>query len=96
MVKAGERAYALLKGDQENVYLFGFGVYDGEHIPPPEAKFFGQSFLHENPRITLDDGKQVFGFECWWGAEANFENMRKGRAIVKVDIEEERKRSRDT
>lgn len=38
-----------------------------------------------NPRIDLDDGSVVWGFECWWGDEAGFDdNFVKGRAVVTV------------
>lgn len=94
MIKPGERAYAMMSANETHVFLFGFGVYNGLHIPPPEVKFMGLT-LHEhdypNPQITLGDGKKVFGCECWWGAEADFESVRKDREVVMVDIEQKRK-----
>lgn len=28
--------------------------------------------IGRNPKIRLDDGREVWGCECWWGPEANF------------------------
>jgi hypothetical protein len=71
------------------MYLFGFGVYDGDKIPPPElgVRFFGMTMDHPNPQITLDNGKLVFGCECWWGSEEEIKKQCVGRKVVEVDIE---------
>lgn len=37
-----------------------------------EMKAAGQipaDFVWTNPRITLDDGRVVWGAQCWWGPE---------------------------
>jgi hypothetical protein len=43
-----------------------------------------------NPRIKLDSGKTVWGYECYWGPESKMRDYIGGRQIVEVDIEEER------
>lgn len=47
--------------------LIGYGVYDGDFVIPAECAMLTSS--PNSPRITLDDGSIVWGFECWWGPE---------------------------
>jgi hypothetical protein len=61
----GTRVIALLDAGNGVVRSFGEGVYAGDFPLPPEAKFF--IFRQSNPRIDLDNGKTVWGCECWWG-----------------------------
>lgn len=79
-MRIGERVGAVRKADDETVYLLGYGTYDGNHVPP-------SGWLHElgiaNPRITLDDGRVVWGHECWWGSE---EEVRAGIGDRRVEI----------
>lgn len=46
--------------------------------------------LRSNPRIRLDNGKTVWGCECWWGPEEAVKEKISGCNIINVDIEEER------
>jgi hypothetical protein len=82
----GERVGAMQRADPSTVYLFGYGVYDGDHQPPDE---FGVPF--PNPRITLDNGKVVWGCECWWGSEERIKQEIGARTVVEVDPEEHRR-----
>lgn len=43
--------------------------------------------LYKSPRITLDNGKVVWGSECWWGAEKSVRAHLRGKAFVLVDID---------
>ena len=73
--KKGDRIGAVLKSDDDTVYLLGYGVYDGDDVPPndPSGERGLMSLVHEvgnkNPKIKLDDGRIVWGCECWWGSE---------------------------
>jgi hypothetical protein len=89
----GIRVGAISHADEETVYLFGYGVYDGDKVPPEELKVqaFGILLDRPNPQITLDDGKLVFGCECWWGPEEKVKTMIGSRKVVVVDIEAARK-----
>lgn len=100
----GTRVFAVLSADQNEVKLLGHGEYIGDRLLKEEANQnvrgpFGipiRSIVemdpeHKNPCIKLDDGKIVWGFECWWGPETRFNEMVKGRAIINVDIDEARK-----
>lgn len=88
MTKIGERVIAISCVKDGIVYYYGEGVYTGDFLLPPEARGF--NFGQENPRIDLDNGKTVYGCECWWGpidkVKTNFESLE----WVVVDIEEER------
>jgi hypothetical protein len=44
-----------------------------------------------NPRIRLDDGKVVWGCECWWGDEEAVDQQYEGWTVVMKDIDEVRK-----
>lgn len=51
--------------------------------------------LPENPKIVLDNGKVVWGCECWWGSEERFnEGAGKGVKVVEVSIDEYREEGR--
>lgn len=89
----GVRVGAVCNADEKTVRLYGYGVYEGDEVPPPGIQIFGQE-LHElghaNPKIKLDSGKVVWGCECWWGAEEKVKTMIGDRTVVEVDIEAER------
>lgn len=90
---AGIRVGAMRSADKEKVYMFGWGVYEGDFVPD-EAAGFGAEMAREagrtNPRIRLDDGTVVYGCECWWGPVADVEASIQGREVVTVSIEEAR------
>ena len=95
-LKIGERVGAISHADDDNVYFFGYGTYQGEEVPPPEVKFMGMTMRNANPKIVLDNGKVVWGCECWWGPEERinrqleFGDDNKKKTIVLVDIEKAR------
>jgi len=66
------------------VHLLGFGVFDGDQVLPEQLALFEG---HKNPRLTLDNGKQVWGIQCWWGAEDKIKDKIAGRNIVNTDID---------
>jgi hypothetical protein len=68
MRQAGMRVYAIIDGNAQKVRLLGFGVYEGDHPAPAGSPLAGIP----NPRIRLDNGDVVWGFQCWWGAEEKF------------------------
>lgn len=86
MTKEGTRVIAIQKADSENVWLFGYGKYLGLKAIPKEICEILEGV--ENPCIELDNGKLVFGCECWWGENLD---IIKGRKIIDVDVEEARK-----
>lgn len=48
------------------------------NIPPEERVALaqkirgGETTMGRNPRLRLDDGRSVWGIECWWGPAAEF------------------------
>lgn len=69
-VEKGARIGAVMSMDDQRVLLLGYGVYEGLGQPPP-GRIASDA---PNPKMTLDNGDIVWGFECWWGSE---EQMKK-------------------
>lgn len=115
----GVRVVAISYADEKNVYIYGYGVYEGGFVPPGidvEADY--QRFVESyemlrtadptmpelepnlakaiisvplrNPRIKLDSGKTVWGYECWWSEITGLEAAAAGKTIIEVDIDETR------
>lgn len=84
----GFRVGAILEADENTVKLLGYGVYAGEEIPPDE-------FLHDlgikNPKIVLDSGGVVWGYQCWWGDEDTVKKQLGDRQVIIVDLDGEPK-----
>lgn len=72
----GERVGAVLSADATTVNFFGYGVYDGD---------LDSSLGFPNPRITLDSGGVVWGYQCWWGSEDEVKKFIGDRTIVHVE-----------
>ena len=88
MKTKGSRAGAILKADAKTVHLIGYGVYVGDEIPPENVGGFNLAI--PNPKIELDNGKFVFGCECWWATEDEVIKMVGFRKVVDVDIDKHR------
>ena len=86
MVKVGDRIGAIQKADEKTVHLFGYGVYDGEFVPDEDG-FLKQNGI-TNPRFTLDDGSIMWGYKCWWGPEAQIQEMISERKVILVNPED--------
>ena len=66
------RIGAIRNADANTVYVFGFGVYSGDEIPPDDVPGpFGRLGLLgvKNPKLVMDDGTVIWGCESWWGDE---------------------------
>lgn len=71
--KVGDRVGAISHSDGDVLYMFGWGTYQGDEVPPPKTRGpFGDHHKWgiANPKIMLDDGGVVWGCQCWWGSEA--------------------------
>ena len=88
--KKGDRVGAVQSVTNGVARLYGYGKYVGDEVPGDEVG--GLNVGLANPKIELDNGKHVFGCECWWSPE---EEMRKMLAqcdeVIEVDIDEVRK-----
>jgi hypothetical protein len=92
-VTPGARVGAISHADDNTVYLFGFGTYEGEFVPQDLTTELGKLLQDAdvpNPRIKLDSGQTVWGCECWWGSEEKITNIIGTREIVHVDIDDVR------
>lgn len=95
---AGSRVFAIRDANDKSIFIYGFGCYEGDHVPPPGIKMWGLDLFEHNfpnPKITLDNGKVVWGCECWWGPEEKFQQVAGNRRVEEVDIEADRERHRD-
>lgn len=90
-MEKGTRVGAVMSADDKAVKFFGWGTYAGHEVPGPEVGGFMGTLLREmkmvNPKINLDDGKVVWGCECWWGPEEKVRAMLDGRLLESVDID---------
>ncbi len=58
--EVGSRVGAIRNEDGETVFIYGYGVFEGRKECPGLGGM-------PNPFIRLDNGKTVWGCECWWG-----------------------------
>lgn len=75
-------AVTAIRNTNENVaYLYGSGVYQGRK----PCRWIGGRL---NPCIVLDNGKIVWGCECWWGPTEQVEKKIQGLKIEIVPVRE--------
>lgn len=70
--------------------FFGYGIFEGNFPMPVDAFGMtedemkivweeinpGKPFVRPtNPRMKLDDGTTVWGYQCWWGAESQIKQV---------------------
>lgn len=70
----------------------GFGEYAGDEVPPEDVNPILHAMQTANPKIILDNGKVVWGCECWWGSEEEIKALIATIPNhIDVDIEDARK-----
>ena len=87
LYQVGDRVGAICSADSETVKFFGYGTYQGDHIPPDDVMGpFGHMALYgaKNPKIQLDDGSVAWGCECWWGSEDQIRKSIGDREVIIV------------
>ena len=93
-MKVGERVGAMVDANAKVARFLGYGTYEGETVPSEKAGGFGpllRALGQKNPTLKLDNGKIVYGCECWWGTEAEINRQLEGLEVVNIDIDEFRK-----
>ena len=75
----GKRVGAVAGMDEDRMYLLGYGTYVGDEL---------LDGVLSSPKIVLDDGKVVWGLECWWFHEDALKRAAAEREVIKVDIDE--------
>lgn len=92
MLNVGERAGFVISATEDTVKLVGYGVYEGEFIPPKEVSEQMNALCIPNPRIKLDSGQVAYGFEGYWGSEKGMQDfVAKRQNVIAVDIDQYRK-----
>lgn len=90
-VSKGDRVGVMWGATATEIQFLGYGTYLGDEIPEALS-------MHsiENPKIQLDTGQIVWGYEVWWSDEEamrrrvrDWENS--GFTITMVDIDDCRK-----
>jgi hypothetical protein len=92
----GDRVGAVQSIKESVMYLFGYGVFEGDQVPHTnDVKFFGLSlkeYNRKNPCILLDSGERIYGCECWRGTEKEIKEYEEEcREVIIVTPEEHRK-----
>ena len=83
MNKIGDRAVAIRDSNENEVNIYGYGKYLGEKKCPKLAGLL-------NPCIELENGKIVWGCECWWGNADRIEKeIIKSKRVNVVEVEHE-------
>ncbi len=69
MPKVGDRVVAIKSASGSKIQSYGCGVYVGDEVPPKEVCELFHKMAVKNPKIELDNGGVVWGFQVWWGDE---------------------------
>lgn len=59
------------------MHFYGFGVYEGDH--------YNDEVGGANPRLKLDSGHVLWGYQCWWGSEDKITKQMEKCVVIKVD-----------
>lgn len=93
--QSGDRVGAISHGKNGVLYIFGYGVYEGDFVPETAVGWMAEASREvgsTNPKIKLDSGKVVWGCECWWGAESVVKKRcADADEVVEIDIDESRR-----
>ena len=96
--KVGNKVGAMFVAKGGTVEFLGYGIYEGDFIPEEAAGWMAEGLRNNkvtNPRIRLDNGKIVYGCECWWGdADRIKKELEKYETVVDVDIDEIRSKNK--
>lgn len=84
MRKVGSRIFAVQQATADTVWLYGVGTYVGDEVPPEHVDAELHQIGLQCPRLVMDSGLDVWGFECWWGPEESYDKFIQGRAVYPV------------
>ena len=95
MVNVGDRVGAILSSSNGVAEFIGYGVYQGREVPSEDAVGMGKNLRKleiPNPKILLDSGSVVYGYECWWGPEEGVKKeLAKMKEVKKVEMSDVRR-----
>lgn len=93
--KIGIRVGAICNATETEVNMYGWGTYQGKEVPPKDSFGWPGELGRmgvSNPKIVLDNGKVIWGCECWWGGEERIKSeIIQNRTITEVDIDDHRR-----
>jgi hypothetical protein len=90
MTEVGARIGAIASSNKDEVRLFGYGVYEGDEVPPQDVVGPFGIMSRPNPKLKLDNGDVVWGCECWWGPEDKVKASIGSRKVVPITTQEYR------
>lgn len=86
---AGDRVGCFLYATAEVLNLVGYGIYQGDEIPPENilapwgpAALLGKPI----PKLVLDDGTVFWGCEGWWAPEETTRAMAVRLKVERADL----------
>jgi hypothetical protein len=85
MSEIGDRVGVIEKANRETVWLIGYGVYEGDTVPPNTVG--GSNMGFPSPTIKLDIGGIMYACECLWGSEDKVREMVGDRKVIMVALE---------
>ncbi len=89
------RVGAVQSCKEGHMKLFGYGDYIGDFLPVEAVGWMAEAARKAgvtNPKIMLDNGKVIYGCECWWGNEDRVKEMvAAAEKVTDIDIEVVRK-----
>lgn len=91
--KVGEPVIAVLSANENTVRFLGFGVRAEDRVPEEAVGWMADALReHQVPNvcIELENGKRVYGCECWWAARDSYDKVVGTATIEHVDIDEVR------
>lgn len=81
--------YGIYEGDHEPPFgPLGFSKAEHDKVVT-EMKADGRlpaDYVWVNPRLLLDDGRIVWGAQCWWGGEEAVRRQIGERTVVHAEI----------
>ena len=86
-MEKGSRVGAIKSATDTAVKFYGYGVYEGDEVPPIEVGGVLSEVGIPNPKITLDNGGVVWGCQCWWGSEEKVKKMIGNREVEMVLVD---------
>ncbi len=92
-LKVGDRFGAILTRREHLIFFLGYGTYDGHEIPPSYIGGLGpllNALQISNPKITLDNGKVIWGCECWWSSADIVQKLLDTHVVIDIGIDEAR------
>lgn len=69
--------------------MFGMPVAEAQGMSAKMKEAYPDTPLLKNPCIKLDNGGVVWGAQCWWGPEEDYEKFVNSRKVVMVNVKGE-------